>query len=194
MITINKLGSGSLAGVLEIVPRRLADERGFFSETYSAMRLAEAGLKLAFVQENHALSRRKGTVRGLHFQAPPAAQSKLIRVVRGAVLDVAVDIRRGSPSYGRHVSLILSAEKWNQILVPAGFAHGFCTIEPDTEVLYKVDAPYDPKFDFGLRWNDLALAISWPVEEADAVLSEKDKALPLLKDLPHYFDYDRNRI
>ena len=141
------------------------------------------------MQDNHSLSRSKGTVRGLHFQAPPAAQAKLVRVTRGAIFDVAVDIRRGSPSYGRHVSAIVSARKWNQLLVPAGFAHGFCTLEPDTEVIYKVDAPYASELDRGLRWNDRALAIAWPVEAASAVLSEKDGAHPLLDELPPYFDY-----
>ena len=175
--------------VVLITPKRFGDRRGFFSETYNRAALAAQGITLDFLQDNHSLSAEPGTLRGLHFQTPPFAQDKLVRVVRGAVLDVAVDIRVGSPSYGRHVSAVLSAENWRQILVPAGFAHGFCTLEPDSEVLYKVTAPYAPEHDKGLAWDDPALAIQWPVAAADAVLSDKDKRHPTLADLPAYFAY-----
>ena len=168
-------------------PQRFQDERGFFSETWSRPRLREQGIDVDFVQDNHSLSREVGTVRGLHFQTPPFAQAKLVRVTRGAILDVAVDLRRGSPTFGRHVSAIVSAEAWNQIFVPVGFAHGFCTLEPDTEVIYKVDNVYAPKCDRGLRWNDPALGIAWPVDEARATLSAKDQQHPLLRDLKDLF-------
>lgn len=170
-----------------IRPRKHGDARGFFSETYSQRSLAEAGIDTVFVQDNHAFSAEKGTVRGLHFQTEPFAQDKLVRVVRGAILDVVVDIRRGSPTYGRHVSAVISAQEWNQILVPKGFAHGLLTLEPDTEVLYKVSNPYSPAHDLGLLWNDPALEIPWPIDEAEAILSAKDKVQPRLAELPEYF-------
>ncbi len=170
-----------------IRPKKHGDARGFFSETYSRKAFAEAGITLDFVQDNHAFSATKGTVRGLHFQSAPFAQDKLVRVVRGSILDVAVDLRRASPSYGKHVSAVISADEWNQILVPVGFAHGLLTLEPDTEVLYKVTNYYAPQHDLGLLWNDPALGIAWPVSEADAVLSAKDKIQPRLADLPAYF-------
>lgn len=170
-----------------IRPRKHGDARGFFSETYAKKAFAEAGIDLDFVQDNHAFSATKGTVRGLHFQSAPFAQDKLVRVVRGSILDVAVDLRRASPTYGKHVSAVISADEWNQILVPVGFAHGLLTLEPDTEVLYKVTNYYAPQHDLGLLWNDPALGIAWPVSEADAVLSAKDKAQPRLADLPAYF-------
>ena len=172
-----------------IRPRRHGDARGFFSETWSRQALAEAGIELDFVQDNHAFSAEAGTVRGLHFQIPPYAQAKLVRVVRGAILDVAVDIRAGSPTYGRHVAAVISAAEWNQILVPVGFAHGLATLEPGTEVLYKVSAPYSPAHDKGLLWNDPALGIDWPVGEAEAIVSEKDRRQPRLADLPDWFAY-----
>jgi len=168
-------------------PPRFEDERGFFSETWSRQRLREQGIDVDFVQDNHSLSREVGTVRGLHFQIPPFAQSKLVRVTHGAILDVAVDLRRGSPTFGRHVTAVISAKAWNQIFVPVGFAHGFCTLEPDTEVIYKVDNDYAPECDRGLRWNDPALGIEWPVEEVRATLSAKDQQHPLLRDLKDYF-------
>ena len=173
--------------VIAIRPDRHEDTRGFFSETYSRRALAEAGIDAEFVQDNHSLSVSRGTLRGLHFQAPPAAQAKLVRVVRGAILDVAVDIRVGSPSFGQHVRRELSAKEWNQLFVPEGFAHGFCTLEPDTEVIYKVSGDYAPEHDRGLLWNDPALAIDWPVSEP--LLSEKDRAHPPLGELPEYFRY-----
>ncbi len=173
--------------VLIVNPRRFVDPRGFFSETFKGKVFAERGLPTDFVQDNHSLSRPKGTVRGLHFQVPPFAQDKLVRVVRGAILDVAVDLRRGSPTFGRHVSVVLSAEAWNQLFVPIGFAHGFCTLEDDTEVIYKVTQYYAPDHDRGLLWNDPDLGIAWPVEAEQAVLSDKDRLHPRLKDLAAYF-------
>ncbi len=172
-----------------LVPRRFADPRGFLAETYSRQRLAEAGIDAALVQENQSYSAARGTIRGLHFQAPPAAQAKLVRVVRGAVLDVVVDIRKGSPTYGRHVAAVLSRDNRAQLYVPAGFAHGFCTLEPDTEALYKLDAPYAPETEGGLYWADPDLGINWPVAEADAVVSDKDRLYPRLKDLDSPFTY-----
>ena len=162
---------------------RFGDDRGFFSETFRSSWLEG----LHFVQDNHSLSVDVGTVRGLHFQSPPFAQDKLVRVSRGAVLDVAVDIRRGSPTYGQHVAVELSADNWRQLLVPKGFAHGFCTLEPDTDVLYKVTDFYSLEHDLGLLWNDPALGIDWPVTAETAVLSDKDRSQPELTDLPAYF-------
>lgn len=166
-----------------ITPRRFADKRGFFSEVYNSKALADAGIRIDFVQDNHSLSAERGTVRGLHFQKPPHAQAKLVRVARGRILDVAVDLRRNSPTYGRHVAAELSEENWAQLLVPAGFAHGFCTLEPDTHVLYKVDAFYAPQHDAGVLWSDPALGIQWPVKGDQALLSDKDAKLPLLSEL-----------
>jgi dTDP-4-dehydrorhamnose 3,5-epimerase len=171
-----------------ITPSLFRDERGFFSETYNDRAFSRAGITVLLVQDNHSLSRVRGVVRGLHFQAPPHAQDKLVRVTRGAIFDVAVDIRAGSPTYGKHVSATLSAENWTQIWVPKGFAHGFCTLEPDTEVLYKVSDYYAPECDFGLRWDDPALGIEWPITAGEAILSPKDARHPLLRDLPRYFD------
>jgi len=170
-----------------ITPKKHGDHRGFFSETYNKAALAEAGIDIDFIQDNQSLSAQKGTLRGLHFQTPPFAQDKLLRVVRGSVFDVALDLRRGSPDYGRHVSATLSAGEWNQILVPAGFAHGFMTLEPDTEVIYKVSNYYAPECDKGLLWNDPALGIDWPAGEA--VLSDKDKKQPLLAAFETPFEY-----
>ena len=172
-----------ISAVKMLAPRKHGDHRGFFSEAYSRRTLAEAGIGIEFVQDNHSLSAEKGTVRGLHFQTPPFAQDKLVRVVRGAVFDVAVDLRRGSPTYGQHVSAVLSAEAWNQILAPIGFAHGFMTLEPDTEVIYKVSNYYAPDHDQGILWNDPALGIAWPIPEAQAILSDKDRRQPRLAEI-----------
>jgi len=158
-------------------PRRLVDARGWFAETFSARKFAEFGIDKIFVQNNHSLSCDRGTVRALHFQLPPHDQAKLVRVVRGAIYDVAVDLRRGSPTYGKHVEVMLTEKGGEQLYVPNGFAHGFCTLEADTEVLYKVDRFYAPDFEGGIIWNDPQLAISWPVKASDAVLSDKDKTL-----------------
>ena len=172
-----------------LTPDRHGDRRGFFSEVYSRRTLAEAGIEIEFVQDNHSLSAETGTVRGLHFQAPPFAQDKLVRVVRGSVFDVAVDLRKGSPTYARHVSAVLSAEAWNQLLVPIGFAHGFMTLEPDTEVIYKVSGYYAPAHDMGLRWNDPALGIQWPRGADAVVLSPKDGDLPTLSEIASPFSW-----
>ena len=179
-----------IAAVRELTPKKHGDHRGFFSEVYNKRALGEAGIHIEFVQDNHSLSAEKGTVRGLHFQTPPFAQDKLVRVTRGAVFDVAVDLRRGSPSYGRHASAVLSAEAWNQLLVPVGFAHGFMTLEPDTEVIYKVSRYYAPDHDEGLLWNDPDLDIDWPLGLDVAVLSEKDRNLPRLKEIESPFVYE----
>ncbi len=183
-----KVEPTQLPDVKIIIPDRFADARGFFSETYSRTRLARAGIDLTFVQDNHSLSVHPGVVRGLHYQLPPFAQDKLVRVIRGSIFDVAVDLRRSSPTFGRHVSFVLSAENARQALVPVGFAHGFCTLEPDTEVLYKVSADYAPDCERGIRWNDPALAIDWPVDPAAAVVSAKDAANPIWKDVIDFFD------
>jgi dTDP-4-dehydrorhamnose 3,5-epimerase len=172
-----------------IVPERVRDARGFLSEIYSKAALASAGIDVEFVQDNHSVSTERGTVRGLHFQSPPFAQDKLVRVVRGAAFDVAVDLRRGSPTYGRYVSAVLSAEAWNQIFIPKGFAHGFCTLELETEVVYKISAHYAHEHDGGLLWNDPCVGIRWPVAESDAILSSKDRQLPRLEELPEIFVY-----
>lgn len=164
-----------------ILPKRIKDARGFFSETYSRRALADAGLDIEFVQDNQSLSVERGVVRGLHYQLTPMAQHKLVRVVHGAILDVAVDIRRSSPTFGRHVAVRISAEEWNQILVPIGFAHGFVTLEPNTEVIYKVSNYYSPTHDRGIRWNDPELAINWGLDDAAAVLSERDRKHPAFK-------------
>jgi dTDP-4-dehydrorhamnose 3,5-epimerase len=169
-----------LAGVLEIRTRRFADDRGFFSETWRADQWREAGIDLDFVQDNHSLSRQRGVLRGIHFQAPPMAQDKLVRVTRGAVFDVAVDLRRGSDTFGRWTGLILSAAEWNQLLVPRGFGHAFLTIEPDTEVQYKTSAPYSAAHDRAIRFDDPAIGIDWPTDRASIILSDKDRSAPML--------------
>jgi len=171
-------------------PMRHVDNRGFFSEAYSLRDYAAIGIHNDFVQDNHSLSLRRGVVRGLHFQLPPFAQAKLLRVLRGTIFDVVVDIRSGSPSYGQHIATVLSSKDWNQIFIPAGFAHGFCTLEPETEILYKVDNYYSREHDCGIRWNDPSIGIAWPITEAEAELSDKDRTLPLLKDIRAAFDYE----
>jgi dTDP-4-dehydrorhamnose 3,5-epimerase len=170
----------AIPDVILVTPPKFGDSRGFFSETFNAARFAAAGITAPFVQDNQSLSAAKGTIRGLHCQIAPHIQGKLVRVLRGAIWDVAVDIRRGSPTYGQHVAAVLSAENWSQLWVPGGFLHGFCTIEPDTEVVYKVTAPYDPACERGVIWNDPALALPWPVGPGEAKLSAKDEKLPLL--------------
>ncbi len=176
--------------VKEIRPVRHHDERGFFSEIFRESVLRENGIAVSFVQENHSLSMDRFVVRGLHFQIPPASQAKLVRVAVGSIFDVAVDIRTGSPTYGRHVAVILSAAQGNQLFVPEGFAHGFCTLEPDTEVVYKVNRYYSRAHDFGLAWDDRDLAIDWPVPRDQALLSEKDRRQPSLAELPAHFRYE----
>lgn len=176
-----------IADVKLIVPKINRDHRGFFSETYNKAGLASLGADLEFVQDNHSLSVERGVIRGLHFQIPPFAQDKLVRVIRGSVFDVAVDIRRGSPTYGKHVARVISAADWNQFLVPIGFAHGFCTLEANTEVIYKVTNYYSPEHDRGVLWNDPDLGIAWPIAESEAILSDKDRRHPKLSELPVYF-------
>jgi dTDP-4-dehydrorhamnose 3,5-epimerase len=171
-----------------IQPKIFRDERGFFSETYSKLALKAAGIDVEFVQDNHSLSREKGVVRGLHFQIPPRAQDKLVRVIRGSIFDVALDIRRGSPTFGRHVAVVLSAENWCQLWVPKGFAHGFCTLEPNTEVVYKVTALYAPEDDKGIAWDDSALGIAWPIAARTAIVSDRDRKHPRLSELESPFD------
>ena len=173
----------SISAVKIIQPKKFGDDRGVFSETWNQRALEEAGIDLPMVQDNHALSGQIGTVRGLHFQRPPFSQAKLVRVVRGAIFDVAVDLRRSSPTYGQYVSATISADEWNQILVPADFAHGYCTLNADTEVIYKVSNYWSPDHESGIRWNDPDIGIEWPVPEADAVLIDRDRELPLLKDI-----------
>jgi dTDP-4-dehydrorhamnose 3,5-epimerase len=172
----------ALPELLELIPYRFQDERGFFSEVWSDERFAAAGIAATFVQDNVSVSKTKGVIRGLHFQAPPAAQAKLVRVSRGAVFDVGVDIRRSSPTFGRWAGVVLSAEKWNQLYVPQGFAHGFVTLEDDTEVTYKVSAAYSPENERSIRWDDPAIGIEWPIA-VQPTLSAKDEAAPLLADV-----------
>ncbi|GAA0631741.1 MULTISPECIES: dTDP-4-dehydrorhamnose 3,5-epimerase [Thalassospira] len=158
-----------------IFPKKFGDERGFFSETYNLEAFAKAGIDPQFVQDNHSLSSNVGVLRGLHFQCPPFAQDKLVRVIRGRILDVAVDIRAKSKTFGKWVSTEISAEDWNQIFIPAGFAHGFVTLEPNTEVNYKVSAPYAPESERAIMWNDPDLGIDWPFDENQVTLSAKDE-------------------
>jgi len=167
-----------IEGLKLIIPQRFEDERGFFSETYSEKALNAAGLADTFVQDNFSLSKLRGTIRGLHFQRAPHAQAKLIRVNRGRILDVTVDLRRSSPTYGKHVAVELSRENWAQLYVPAGFAHGFCTLEADTEVVYKTSRSYAPEAEGGILWSDPDLAIAWPVDPHDVTVSDKDARLP----------------
>jgi dTDP-4-dehydrorhamnose 3,5-epimerase len=175
--------------VLLITPPKFGDSRGFFSETWSAAKLAAQGFNENFVQDNHSLSAQPGTVRGLHCQIAPSVQGKLVRVVKGAIWDVAVDIRRGSPSYGKHVAAALSAENWAQLWIPGGFLHGFCTLEPDTEVIYKVTADYDRAAERAVIWNDPDIALPWPVKPEDVLLSDRDKTQPLLAECDEWFSY-----
>lgn len=178
----------AIPAVKIVTPKKFGDHRGFFSETWSRKAFSEAGLDLDFVQDNQSLSAPIGTLRGLHFQSPPFAQDKLVRVTRGRILDVAVDIRASSPTFGKHVAVELSAENWKQLLVPVGFAHGFVTLEPDTEVLYKVTAPYAPENDHGLAFDDPALGIDWRLPLSGLTLSDKDRKHPRLAEMLRYFD------
>lgn len=181
-----------LEGLMILTPARYGDHRGFFSESWNKARLAEAGLDLPeFVQDNHSLSAQVGTVRGLHFQAPPHAQAKLVRCGRGALRDVAVDIRRGSPSYGRWVAVELSFENARQLLVPAGFAHGFVTLRPDTEIVYKCSDYYAPESEGAIRWDDPEIGINWGLPEgAEPVISDKDAAAPRLSEIDSPFAHE----
>jgi dTDP-4-dehydrorhamnose 3,5-epimerase len=177
----------SIDDVRIVQPRRIGDARGWFEETWRADAFAAAGIDVTFVQDNQSFSAKAGTVRGLHFQLPPFAQAKLVRVVSGAILDVAVDLRRTSPSFGRHVAVRLDAENGTQLFIPVGFAHGFCTLVENTAVSYKVSSAYSREHDRGMRWNDPVLGIDWPVSGDQAQLSDKDRIAPLLADLRDLF-------
>jgi dTDP-4-dehydrorhamnose 3,5-epimerase len=178
-----------LDGVLVLKPRRFGDARGHFVETYNARTIHDAGIDTVFIQDNQSHSATKGTVRGLHFQLPPATQAKLVRVVRGSVYDVVVDLRKGSPTYAQWIGERLSAAEGQQIYVPHGFAHGFCTLEDHCEVAYKVDAYYAPALDSGIIWNDPILNISWPIAADAAILSDKDKKLKPFAEFTSAFPY-----
>jgi dTDP-4-dehydrorhamnose 3,5-epimerase len=180
--------AAAIPAVKLIVPSRIADARGFFSETFRRSEFADAGLPQDFVQENHSLSVDAYTVRGLHYQTNPFAQGKLVRVVRGRIFDVAVDLRASSLTFGHHVCAELSADNWLQIFIPIGFAHGFCTLEPNTEVVYKVTNYYSRAHDFGIAWNDPTLGINWPISEMKAILSDKDKKQPRLAEIGPVFE------
>lgn len=171
-----------------ISSRRFGDARGWFSETYSEAAFARMGINVRFVQDNHSMSSMIGTIRGIHFQAPPFAQGKLVRCLKGSVRDYAVDLRRGSPTYGRWVSALLSAGNGDQLYIPTGFGHAFETLEPETEITYKVSAPYAPSHDGGVVWSDPDIGIEWAT--ATPYLSDKDRDLPLLAELESPFDYD----
>jgi len=173
--------------ILVLKPRKFGDNRGFFSEVYNRASFAECGIGVDFIQDNHSLSATKGTIRGLHLQAPPFEQAKLVRVTKGRILDVALDIRKSSPTYGKHAACEISAEDWNQVYVPPGFAHGFCTLEPDTEVIYKVAKPYAPEHEMGVLFSDPALGIDWGVDPAQATTSDKDLKYPTLADFDSPF-------
>ena len=178
----------ALPDVKIIIPQTLSDSRGLFSEVYNRRDFEAAGFFLNFVQDNHSTSLYQYTIRGLHFQRPPFAQAKLVRTVRGRILDIAVDIRKSSPTFGRHVAVELSAKNWRQLFIPVGFAHGFCTLEPNTEVVYKVTSYYSREHDRGILWRDPDLGIPWPLDGEEPRLSERDLTLPKLSDLPELFD------
>ena len=178
-----------LTDVKVIAPRGAGDARGRFYETWNARTFAAIGIAARFVQDNHVVNPARWTLRGLHYQLPPAAQGKLVRVTRGAIYDVAVDIRRGSPRFGRHVGLVMRAENWHLLWVPAGFAHGYCTLEEDTEVQYKVTDYYSPAHERGISWNDPELMIAWPVTDKTAIVSERDGRWPCLAAQPDLFEF-----
>ena len=173
-----------------LIPKRHRDLRGWFSETYREDRLRELGIPCRFVQENQSSSKRAGTLRGLHFQLPPSAQAKLITVAQGRVLDVIVDVRNGSPTYGKYVSVELSSESGHQLYIPVGFAHGFLTLEDDVVIIYKVSDYYAPACDKGIRWNDPDIGLSLPVSDTELIVSDKDRNLPLLKEFVSPFSYN----
>lgn len=179
----------AIPDLLLLTPRRFADGRGYFVETYSRRSFHEAGITAEFRQDNQSLSTQRGTVRGLHFQLAPTPQTKLVRVLAGSVFDVAVDLRRGSASFGRWCGATLTAADGEQLLIPIGFAHAFCTLEPDTIVAYKVDGFYDKAAETGLRWDDPDIAIVWPLPASEIKLSEKDAVLPFLRDAAVPFDF-----
>ena len=179
----------AIAGVLLVIPRRFSDSRGYFVETYTQRTFHQAGITAEFRQDNQSLSAHRGTIRGLHFQLAPEPQTKLVRVLAGSVYDVAVDLRRGSTTYGRWCGATLTARVGEELLIPAGFAHAFCTLEPDTIVAYKVDGFYNKAAEAGLRWDDPDIAIDWPVPAAEIRVSEKDATLPRLSEIATPFDF-----
>lgn len=179
----------AIADVLLVRAQKFGDVRGYFMETYSRRDYAALGIDCEFVQDNQSMSAQRGTIRGLHFQIPPEPQAKLVRVLKGSIFDVAVDIRRGSPTFGRWCGATLTADLGEQLFVPRGFAHAFCTLEPNTEVVYKVDGYYAPACDAGIIWNDPDIAIEWPVEPSEAILSAKDAKLPRLAEFESPFRY-----
>ena len=185
-----KIEATTLPGVVILTPARFGDARGYFSESWSERRLADLGIDLNFVQDNHSFSAQIGTVRGLHFQAPPRAQDKLVRCGQGALLDVAVDIRSGSPHFGKSVAVELSAENGRQLLVPKGFLHGFVSLQPNTEILYKCTDYYAPETEGAVLWNDTTLAIEWGVTDQTACLSEKDTNAPRFADFQSPFIFE----
>lgn len=182
-----KIETLAIPEVKLITPPRFKDPRGFFSETWNMGRFADAGIPGSFIQDNHAVSSELGVLRGLHCQVGRNAQGKLVRCVRGAIYDVAVDARQGSPTFGKYVAAELSADNWTQIWVPAGFLHGYCTLTVDTEVIYKVTGAYDKTAERGVIWNDPEIGIKWPVPADRVILSDKDQVLPRLRDLPALF-------
>ena len=177
----------TIAGLMVVVPNRFDDDRGFFSETYNYRELRKFGLDTEFVQDNHSFSKRTSTIRGLHFQPPPFAQDKLVRVSRGKILDVVVDLRPNSPTYKKWESVILSADNWKQLFIPKGFAHGFLTLAPDTEVCYKVSNYYNKEADLGVFWADPDIGIEWGIANDKVILSDKDQNLPFFSQIPEYF-------
>ena len=177
--------------LLRVIPKKHSDPRGFFSEIFRSDVLVRSGVDAPFVQENHVGSTQKGVLRGLHFQLPPRAQGKLIRCTRGAILDVGVDIRVGSPSYGRHVAIELSPANWHQLWVPPGFAHGYITLVDHCEVIYSVTDYYAPEYDRGIAWDDPVLGIDWRFPASEIILSDRDRRHPRLADAAPAFHYGR---
>jgi len=174
-------------GPLEIIPRKIEDERGYFSEIFRLGAFAEEAGEVEFVQDNQSLSVRAGTIRGIHFQTPPRAQGKLVRCLAGSALDIAVDLRSDSSTYGKWISVVLTPEANNQLWVPVGFGHAFCTLEPETVIGYRVTDYYSPENDKGVAWNDAAIGIDWPAVADPTTLSVKDGRQPSLADLPNHF-------
>lgn len=186
------LPQNSLRDVILIRPKRFYDERGYFSETYNQSVFEQNGISCRFVQDNHSLSEQVGVFRGFHFQIPPHAQDKLVRCVRGSILDIAIDIRHGSPGFGESVAVELSAENGEQLFIPKGFAHAFCTLTPETEVQYKVSAHYDKDSEAGIAFNDSDLNLDYPIAVDEMILSEKDLLFPTLANLPKHFEYQKS--
>jgi dTDP-4-dehydrorhamnose 3,5-epimerase len=183
----------NIDGVFSLIPLKRGDHRGFFSETYNRDAMAAEGVTANFVQDNHVYSASRGVLRGLHFQIPPRAQGKLIRCTRGAIWDICVDIRAKSPTYGKHISVELSAANWKQLWIPPGFAHGYVTLEADCEVIYKVTDVWAPDCERGVAWDDPDLGIDWRLPRADFVLADKDRANPRLAQIDEAFRYEKGK-